>query len=102
MDCNYPHWYNNDCAEPNIEAGCNTYEPRMCAYPDASFKDRLLGMMGNKILFSVDARVCGRETLCGSLCYVGCDFVIVNVCLRRKPISMYIPINMIRFLALDQ
>ena len=50
----------------------------------------------------VDARVCGRETLCGSLCYVGCDFVIVNICLHRKPVSMYVPIHMIRFLALDQ
>lgn len=102
MDCNYPHWYNNECVETPNEMGYNCCEPRMGAYPDASFKDRLLGMLGNKVLFSVDARVCGRETLCGSLCYVGCDFIIVNVCIHRKPISMYVPICMIRFFALDQ
>lgn len=105
MDCNYPHWYNNnECAEPcaNDMQNCGYYDPRMYAMPDASFKDRLLGMLGNKILISVDARLCGRETLCGSLCYVGCDFIIVNVCMKHKPVSMYIPICMIRFLALDQ
>lgn len=102
MECNYPHWYNNECVETANEPGYNCCEPRMNAYPDASFKDRLLGMLGNKVLFSVDARLCGRETLCGSLCYVGCDFVIVNVCIHRKPLSMYIPIHMIRFFALDQ
>lgn len=101
MDCNYPHWYNKDCVEKNDDMECHGgYDHHMCAYPDASFKDRLLGMLGNKILFSVDARVCGREALCGSLCYVGCDFIIVNLCLHRKPISMYVPIHMLRFLAL--
>lgn len=102
MDCNYPHWYNKDCCPENSEMPYNCCEPHMNAYPDASFKDRLLGMLGNKVLLSVDARICGRETLCGSLCYVGCDFIIVNVCIRRKPISMYIPIHKIRFFALDQ
>lgn len=102
MDCNYPHWYNKDCCPETTEVPYNYCEPRMNAYPDASFKDRLLGMLGNKVLFSVDARICGRETICGSLCYVGCDFIIVNVCIHRKPISMYIPIHMIRFFALDQ
>ncbi|WP_110956104.1 hypothetical protein [Anaerosinus massiliensis] len=103
MDCNYPHWYNNECAEPNNDMGYNCYDQRMCGtFPDASFKDRLLGMLGCKIIFSVDARVCGRETLCGSLCYVGCDFIIVNLCMHRKSLSMYIPICMIRFLALDK
>lgn len=76
--------------------------PYINTLPDASFKDRLLGMLGNKVLFSVDARICGKETLTGSLCYVGCDFIIVNVCIHRKPLSMYVPINMIRFFALNQ
>lgn len=101
MDCNYPHWYNNECVETPGEGAYNCCEPHMNAYPDASFKDRLLSMMGSRVLFSVDARICGRETICGSLCYVGCDFIIVNVCIHRKPISMYIPIHMIRFFAMD-
>lgn len=101
MDCNYPHWYNKDCCPEKAAENCNYCEPHMGMFPDASFKDRLLGMLGNKVLFSVDARICGRETLCGSLCYVGCDFIIVNVCLHRKPISMYVPIHKIRFFALD-
>jgi len=88
----YPHWYHEDmgpCCEPE--------EPVNCC--DANFKDRLLCLLGDNVLFSVDARICHRESFCGTLCYVGCDFIIVNVCVRRRSVSMHIPIRMIRFIA---
>lgn len=104
MDCKYPHWYHGDkmecCDEMDKDMCCDEHmHPKMYNYPDSVFKDRLLCLLGDEVLFSVDARFCGRESFCGTLCYVGCDFIIVNACLRRRPISMHVPIKMIRFIA---
>lgn len=103
MDYKYPHWYNEGmecCEEMGKEMCCdNPMTSKVIAFQNASFKDRLLTLLGDEVLFSVDARICRRESFCGTLCYVGCDFVIVNVCLRHQSVSMHIPINMIRFIA---
>ncbi|MGI6093698.1 MAG: hypothetical protein GX348_00715 [Veillonellaceae bacterium] len=106
MTGKYPHWY-QDCEK--FEPCCDYMEEDYCcddmhhgkvqALGDSSFRDRLLCLLGDEILFSVDARICGRESFCGTLCYVGCDFIIVNACIRRKSVSMHIPIKMLRFFA---
>lgn len=102
MDCKYPHWYMDDdnlgecCDYPQHDMVCDDYK---MAYPMESFKDRLLCLLGDEVLFSVDARFCGKETFCGTLCYIGCDFIIVNVCVRRQSLSMHIPIRMLRFIS---
>lgn len=106
MDGKYPHWYHDDMGPcyDYMEKKVMPEEPMMppkmmhgCC--DANFKDRLLCLLGDEVLFSVDARICGRESFCGTLCYVGCDFLIVNVCIHRKSVSMHIPIKMLRFIA---
>ncbi|GBG57059.1 hypothetical protein SPFL3102_03517 [Sporomusaceae bacterium FL31] len=103
MDCKYPHWYQDEKMEPCCDYMekdmCEYPGPKVHAFPDATFRDRLLCLLGDEILFSVDARLCGRESFCGTLCYVGCDFIIVNVCMHRKSLSMHIPVYMIRFFA---
>lgn len=104
MDSKYPHWYHDSekmdyCCD---DMGKDCFEPvsgKIYAFPDSTFKDRLLCLLGDEVLFSVDASLCRRQSFCGTLCYVGCDFIIVNACVRRKSISMHIPINMIRFIA---
>jgi hypothetical protein len=111
MDGKYPHWYHDDmgpCYEKMMHEGpfegpMIHEEPMMPhkihACCDSNFKDRLLCLLGDQVLFSVDARICHRESFCGTLCYVGCDFIIVNVCVHRRSVSMHIPIRMIRFIA---
>ena len=107
MDCKYPHWYQCD---DHSEPCCDDYmakdvccdEPmayKMYDFHRESLKDRILCLLGDEILFSVDARICGRESFCGTLCYVGCDFIIVNVNIRRRCLSLHVPIKMIRFIA---
>ena len=107
MDSKYPHWYN---AEDKMDPCCDymgkemMYEEHMphkimSELPGETFKDRLLCLLGDEILFSVDARIGCRESFCGTLCYVGCNFIIVNICIRRRPLSMHIPIKMLRFVA---
>jgi hypothetical protein len=104
MDGKYPHWYHDE-----MEECCNHMDQPMmhqecmppkayAAYPDNSFKDRLLCMLGTDVIFSVDARICRQDSFCGTLCHVGCDFIIVNVCMRHKPLSMMVPIKMLRFI----
>lgn len=64
MDCKYPHWYQGD---DNMEPGCDDYmakdvccdEPmayKMYDFHRESFKDRILCLLGDEVLFSVDAR----------------------------------------------
>lgn len=106
MTGKYPHWYQDGEKDDSC---CDYMEDEFCcdgAYPgkvhalgDATFKDRLLCLLGDEVIVSVDARICGRDSFCGTLCYVGCDFLIVNACIRRKPVSLHIPIKMIRFIA---
>jgi len=104
MDCKYPHWYQDDKMDPccdymEKDMCCDYTSPKVHAFPDTTFRDRLLCLLGDEILFSVDAKVCKRESFCGTLCYVGCDFIIVNTCIRHRSLSMHIPICMIRFFA---
>lgn len=101
MTGKYPHWYHEGGYDYMDDMCCD--EPPMPgkvhALADAHFKDRLLCLLGDEVLFSVDARICSRESFCGTLCYVGCDFIIVNTCIRHRPVSMHVPISMIRFIA---
>jgi len=93
-----------------MDPGCESYMPHdtCCTEPMAykmydfhreSLKDRILCLLGDEVIFSVNACLCGRESFCGTLCYVGCDFIIVNVTVRRRCLSMHVPIRMIRFIA---
>lgn len=104
MNIKHPHWYHEKmepCCNMEVqeEECCVEAPQKVHAFPDAKFKDRLLCLIGDEIMFSVDARICGRDSFCGILCYVGCDFIIVNMVSHRKPLSMHIPINMIRYIA---
>ena len=104
MDAKYPHWYCDDEKSPVCDCDdqgmmyedCTNY--KMQPFQTETLKDRIMCMLGNEVMFSVDARICRRETFCGTLCYVGCDFIIVNVCLRGKSASLHIPIRMLRFI----
>ncbi len=103
MDGKYPHWYHDEmeeCCPPMGQSMMHQecMPPKAYAYPENSFKDRLLCMLGDDVIFSVDARICRQESFCGTLCHVGCDFIIVNVCKHRKPLSMMVPIKMLRFI----
>ena len=104
MDGKYPHWYHeqmdeccNHMDQPMMSHEC--MPPKACACPETTFKDRLMHMLGTDVIFSVDARICGQESFCGILCHVGCDFIIVNICKKHKPLSMMVPIKMIRFIS---
>lgn len=89
----------DSCCDNTPMEMCEHMPGKIVPYPNAHFKDRLMCLIGDEVLFSVDANFCGRESFCGTLCYVGCDFIIVNVCVRRKSISMHIPICMLRLIA---
>jgi hypothetical protein len=115
MDGKYPHWY-HDMGQMGPDECCE-YEDRdmMCDYPmmsmpkmpkvtnfQESFKDRLNCLLGDCIMFSVcgPIGICkGRNTYCGTLCFIGCDFIIVNVNYRHRAVSMHIPICMLTFIA---
>ncbi len=107
MDGKYPHWYHEcepvaPCCEAmeKDDVCCEDGMPhKLYPYQEANFKDRLLCLLGDEVLFSVDACICKHHSFCGTLCYVGCDFIIVNVCLHRKPVSIHVPIKMLRFIA---
>lgn len=102
MESKYPHWYHGHdmecCDYPEKEIVCCDEKPRP-QYATETLKDRIMCLLGDEVLFSVDARICHKESFCGTLCYVGCDFIVVNVCLGRKAVSMHVPIKMIRFIA---
>ena len=104
MDGKYPHWYHdgmeeccNHMDQPVMHQEC--MPPQAYVQPENSFKDRLMCMLGTDVIFSVDARICHQESFCGILCHVGCDFIIVNICMKRKPLSLMVPIKMIRFIS---
>lgn len=103
MDAKYPHWYCDEekspvCDFDGREMMCeDNMNYKMQPFTE-TLKDRIMCMLGNEVMLSVDARICRRETFCGTLCYVGCDFIIVNVSLRGKPASMHIPLKMLRFI----
>ncbi|MDF2500674.1 MAG: hypothetical protein K0Q77_1388 [Anaerosporomusa subterranea] len=107
MDAKYPHWYCDDEKSPVCDYDdkemmfddCTNYKMQPFQTETETLKDRIMCMLGNEVMLSVDARICRRETFCGTLCYVGCDFIIVNVCLRGKSASMHIPLRMLRFIA---
>lgn len=102
MEGKYPHWYHDHdmecCDYPDKDMVCCDDMPHR-PYPAETLKDRIMCLLGDEVLFSVDARICHRESFCGTLCYVGCDFIVVNVCLNRKSISLHVPIKMLRFIA---
>lgn len=114
MEGKYPHWYHD---MGNMDECCD-YDDKemMCDYPmpmpmppmpkmmqcRESFRDRLLCLLGDEVLFSVcgPIGICkGRNAYCGTLCYIGSDFIIVNVNYRRRAVSMHLPICMITFIA---
>lgn len=102
MDFKYPHWYQENPGEfcpDECMANCEEVPYKLWDFHRETLKDRILCLLGCEVIFSVDARICKRESFCGTLCYVGCDFIIVNVNLRRRCLSMHIPICMLRFIA---
>jgi hypothetical protein len=105
MDLKYPHWYQDGYMEPCCDdymvnnMCCEETPYKMFEFHRESLKDRILCLLGCEVLFSVDARICRRESFCGTLCYVGCDFIIVNVNIRHRCLSMHIPIKALRFIA---
>ncbi len=105
MDMKYPHWYQDGPFEAFPEEYmakdmcCEEVPYKMFDFHRESLKDRILCLLGCEVIFSVDARICGRESFCGTLCYVGCDFIIVNVTVRRRCLSMHVPLCMLRFIA---
>lgn len=102
MDFKYPHWYQENPAEfcpDECMVNCEEIPYKLWDFHRETLKDRILCLLGCEVIFSVDARICRRESFCGTLCYVGCDFIIVNVNLRRRCLSMHIPICMLRFIA---
>lgn len=101
MDSKYPHWYYG--CEEMFPYGGEFDEKQVlfdgCECHEANFKDRLLCLLGDEVLLSVDARIFRQDCFRGTLCYVGCDFIIVNTCIRRRSLSLHIPIKMIRVIA---
>ncbi|BBB92630.1 MAG TPA: hypothetical protein PKA28_03620 [Methylomusa anaerophila] len=108
MESKYPHWYSHDhdeklcCDYPDKDVMCCDELPDYLppkAYYD-NFKDRLMCFLGDEVLIGTDAMLfCRTSTFCGTICYVGCDYIIVNSFYRHKPISLHVPIKMIRFIA---
>ncbi len=116
MDGRYPHWYHDMGHMEPMEECCDYQEKEMpCDYPmmpmpkmptmiqyKESFKDRLACLLGDEVLFAVcgPIGICrGRGAYCGTLCFIGCDFVIINVCHHHHAVSMHIPICMLTFIA---
>jgi len=102
MDFKYPHWYQENpefCPDECMTNCCEEVPYKLWDFHRETLKDRILCLLGCEVLFSVDARICKRESFCGTLCYVGCDFIIVNVNMRRRCLSMHIPICMLRYIA---
>ena len=106
METKYPHWCPDDkmcCDYPEKEMMCcDDYYPDDPGYKmyRESFKDRLLCLLGDEVLVATDALVSHKSsTFCGTLCYVGCDYIIVNSTYCRRPLSLHVPIKMIRFIA---
>lgn len=106
MEMKYPHWYPHEdrmdpcCDYMDKDMTCEEHKPYMmvdCCTD--TFKDRILCLLGDEVLLSVDARICRRESFCGTLCYVGCDFIIVNTCFHGRSLSLHVPIKMIRFIS---
>jgi hypothetical protein len=107
MESKYPHWFGGDskmascCEFPEREMMCceeHDFAPQKMYYD--SFKDRLMCFLGDEVIIATDAVLhCRTSTFCGTVCYVGCDYVIINSCYRRKNISLHVPIKMIRFVA---
>lgn len=98
MDRDYPHWYGDKQPCPSDSVSDCQEQKCLHAYPGVTLKDRLLLLLGDRVLFSVDAPICHHTSLIGLLCYVGTDFIIVNSRLRCKPIALHVPIDMIRFI----
>lgn len=104
----YAHWYcHNDSCCDGKDMMCDEdimmcekpmpYKVKM--YPTESLMDRLLCLLGNKVILSVDAPLFKKKrTFCGILCFVGCDFVVLSICSRKRPLTLHIPICMIRYI----
>ncbi|MDR1701605.1 MAG: hypothetical protein LBR56_02385 [Sporomusaceae bacterium] len=108
MESKYPHWYGNDskimssCDYPERDMMCcsdqHEFTPQRMYYD--SFKDRLMSFLGDEVLIATEASLrCRNASFCGTVCYVGCDYVIINSRYRRKNISLHVPLKMIRFIA---
>ncbi|MGL5512403.1 MAG: hypothetical protein ACRDBM_04065 [Sporomusa sp.] len=109
METKYPHWYGSDdkmyCDYPDKEMMCCDDQFMMddhmgCQMNRGSFRDRLLCFLGDEVVLGTDAVVDRKgSTFCGTICYIGCDYIIVNTTFCRRCISLHIPIKMIRFIA---
>ncbi|WP_425057800.1 hypothetical protein SCACP_23410 [Sporomusa carbonis] len=110
METKYPHWYGPEdkmscCVDyPDKDMMCcddNFIDDHMAykMYGD-NFKDRLMCFLGDEVVLGTDAIISHKcSTFCGTICYVGCDYIIVNSTYCRRAISLHVPIKMIRFIA---
>ncbi|MBP2635686.1 MAG: hypothetical protein H6Q72_1593 [Firmicutes bacterium] len=108
MEMKYPHWYGPEdtmcCDYPDKNMMCCDdhfmEDPMAYKMQRDNFKDRLLCFLGDEVLLGTDAMVDRRGSVfCGTVCYVGCDYIIVNSTHCRRSISLHVPIKMIRFIA---
>lgn len=118
MEKKYPHWYMDDdkyddCCPDGMKEMKEMNE-MCCEHPMGmmkkhtydccgdSLRDRLQYFMGDEVLVSVDAGISHRDctsAFCGRLCYIGCDFIIVDIVIRGRPAPLHIPLKMIRFIS---
>lgn len=71
MDYKYPHWYQDQgkmmpCCEEGFEPEMMCCEEEMPykihPYPATSFKDRIMCLLGDDVIFSVDASIWNSES----------------------------------------
>jgi hypothetical protein len=63
MDYKYPHWYQCDGGmEPCEECVEEPMPFKMYDFHRESLKDRILCLLGDEVIFSVDARICRRDS----------------------------------------
>lgn len=68
MDFKYPHWYHQDgpvdccCPDEYMVNCCEEVPGRTWDFHRESLKDRILCLLGCEVIFSVDARICSRES----------------------------------------
>ncbi|MDL2281011.1 hypothetical protein LJC10_04055 [Selenomonadales bacterium OttesenSCG-928-I06] len=109
MENRYPHWYGQDtkmmpCCDHSekeimcCEDPCSEPVPHKMYYD--TFKERLMCFLGDEVLIGTDSNLYSKTaTFCGTICYVGCDYIIVNSCYRHRTISLHVPICAIRYIA---
>lgn len=114
MDMKYPHWF-HDMSKDECCCECEKEMPmcpvpipetgkvkKMAPYCHETFKERLNCFLGEEVYFCVNCHTgfCKKgRAYFGVLCYIGCDFVIINTTYRKHSLSLHIPICMLTYIA---